>query len=235
MSTIEMNRSVGELVAEKPGRSRVFEAFGIDFCCGGKIPLEDACARRHVSVEKVVQRLLEMDSDSPASNELDFASMELDALADHIVEAHHVPLKKELPRLNALALKVARVHGDRDARLVELAEVVNALVTELTQHMMKEEQILFPAVRRMVQGDQSVLMACGNLSGPVSVMESEHDDAGEALSKIKELTDEYTPPDDACNSWRALFDGLRELELDMHLHIHKENNILFPKALEMER
>lgn len=234
MSKITIKQSVGELVAERPGRSRIFEDYGIDFCCGGKLPLEEACAKKQVPVEEVVRKLLDLDESNENKDELIFATMPLDALADHIEAKHHEHLRIELPRLQRMAERVAKVHGDKDERLGQLESVLNNLIDELMSHMMKEEQILFPVVRQMVQSTTAVTMPCGSLSGPISQMEHEHDNAGDALETIKTLTDSYTPPHDACNTYRALFDGLRELELDMHQHIHKENSILFPRALALE-
>ena len=234
MSKITINQSVGELVTERPARSRIFEDYGIDFCCGGKIPLETACEKKKIPVEEVVRRLLDLEETISAENELNFDAMPLDALADHIEAKHHDHLRTELPRLQAMAKKVAAVHGDKDERLAQIETVLNALVEELMSHMMKEEQILFPVIRRMVHNEFDVAIPCGALSGPITVMEHEHENAGDALETLKTLTDSYTPAAEACNTWRALFDGLRELELDMHLHIHKENSILFPKALKLE-
>ena len=234
MSKITINQSVGELVTERPGRSRIFEDFGIDFCCGGKIPLATACEKKKVPVEDVVRRLLDLEEISNTEDELNFDSMSLDALADHIEAKHHEHLRIELPRLQRLAAKVASVHGHKDARLAQIETVLNALVEELMSHMMKEEQILFPIIRRMVHNDFDKAIPCGALANPISIMEHEHENAGDALESLKTLSDNYTPPADACNTYRALFDGLRELELDMHLHIHKENSILFPKALKLE-
>ena len=183
----------------------------------------------------MVRHLLNLEESPPEEVDQIFTSMPLDKLADHIEATHHAHLLNELPRLQRMASRVAKVHGDKDERLRELEGVVRGLVVELLNHMMKEEQILFPIIRQMVTSNESVSMPCGSLSGPINQMEAEHDNAGDALETIKILTDNYTPPHDACNTYRALFDGLREFELDMHLHIHKENSILFPKALELER
>ena len=234
MNKITIKQSVGELVTERPGRSRIFEDYGIDFCCGGKLPLEEACKKKQIPVEEVVRKLLDLDESESPENELVYDSMTLDALVDHIESKHHDHLRNELPRLQRLAAKVASVHGEKDERLGELESVLNNLVAELMMHMMKEEKILFPIIRQMVHSETSVPMPCGTLSGPISVMEAEHDSAGNALETIRILSDNYTPPEEACNSYRALFDGLHELELDMHLHIHKENSILFPKAMKLE-
>ncbi|MCF6285596.1 MAG: iron-sulfur cluster repair di-iron protein [Candidatus Hydrogenedentes bacterium] len=235
MSTITAEHTVGELVAEQPGRSRVFEAHRIDYCCGGKRPLAEACEKKGVAVEAILEELAQADQQGLADDPTDYSTMALDALADHIVDTHHAYLGRELPRLLAMAEKVAKVHGDKDARLAEVAAVMRGLAEELEAHMMKEERVLFPGIRMLVQSDGLPAMPCGTLAHPISVMEAEHDDAGNALEALVRLTDGYTPPDWACNTYRALLDGLADLELDLHQHIHKENNILFPRAIAEEQ
>lgn len=231
MGTLTSEETVGELVSARLGRSRVFEEYGIDYCCGGGRSLAEACTRKGVSVEEVICKLNELDGTDTPEPATDYASMPLDELVEHIVTTHHAYLRTELPRLEQMATKVAKVHGETDARLVELRDVVQGLVAELTSHMMKEEQVLFPIIRRLVQGDTETPMHCGSLSNPIGAMEAEHESAGRALEDICQLTDGHTPPDWACGTYRVLLDGLRELELDLHQHIHKENNILFPGAL----
>jgi regulator of cell morphogenesis and NO signaling len=235
MSTINVEKTVGELVTEGPHRSRVFESHRIDYCCGGKRPLAEACEKKGIEATQLIEELVAADAGASAKDETDYATMPMDELADHIESTHHAYLGRELPRLLAMAEKVAKVHGEKDVRLGELAGVVSGLVEELTSHMMKEERILFPAIRMLVQAEGRPAMPCGTLANPIGVMEAEHDSAGDALGDIERLTDGHTPPDWACNTYRALLDGLRELELDLHQHIHKENNILFPRALEEER
>jgi regulator of cell morphogenesis and NO signaling len=161
--------------------------------------------------------------------------MALGELADHIESTHHVYVATEMPRLEALAEKVAEVHGASDTRLGELKDVVHALARELAPHMMKEEQILFPIVRKLALSDTPIETPFGSLANPIAAMEADHDNAGGNLGRMRELTDNYVAPDWACNTYRALLDGLREFELDLHQHIHKENNILFPRALELEQ
>lgn len=234
MSVLSAERTVGELVAEKPARSRVFEAYGIDYCCGGKKSLAAACAKKGHDIEEVLRIIDEADTAASEEDILDYSAMPLDDLADHIVATHHTFLKKELPRLQEMSAKVARVHGDSDARLAQLASVVNAITDELIPHMMKEEQILFPFICQLEQSSTLPDMPFGTLANPIQAMEHEHDIAGNALKDMNRLTDGYVPPDWACNTYRALLDGLHELELDLHQHIHKENNILFPRALAME-
>ena len=233
MNTTTIEKTVGELVSERPGRSRVFEEYGIDYCCGGKKLLPEACAKKGVDIDELMRELAKADA-AVQEDAIDYSVMALDELADHIVTTHHAYMAKELPRLKAMSAKVAKVHGDSDARLGELAQVVHALSTELQSHMMKEEKVLFPIIRQLTHADTLPRMHCGKLANPIRVMEAEHDSAGGALESTRELTDGYVPPEWACNTYRALLDGLHELELDLHQHIHKENNILFPRALERE-
>ena len=234
MNTITAEKTVGELVRERPGRSRIFEELGIDYCCGGKKPLSEACAKKGRNVDEVLEAINEADLAGSMEDADDYDVMPLDALADHIVATHHAFLVRELPRMQQMAAKVAKVHGEKDERLGELASVVNALADELSSHMMKEERILFPVIRQLTQTDSLPAMPFGTIANPIRAMEAEHDTAGNALVDMHRLTDAYTPPDWACNTYRALLDGLHELELDLHQHIHKENNILFPRAMALE-
>jgi regulator of cell morphogenesis and NO signaling len=229
-------KTVGSLLAEQPTRAVVFDRYKIDFCCGGGKTLENACTARGVELELVIADLLAADSKTKEAQEpLEiWLNTSLTKLANHIEETHHIYLKQELPRLAALAEKVARVHGERAPQMVELSSVYQQMRAELEPHMMKEEVILFPFLRSMDAGN--LKHACfGSVKNPINQMEFEHAEAGAALQKMRELTDDYTPPDDACNSWRALLDGLQGLDSDLRLHIHKESSILFPKAIEAEQ
>lgn len=232
--SIDAEKSVGQLVGECTARSCVFETYGIDYCCGGKQALSEACAVKGLDLNEVLLKLGEADVNANHGDAEDYVAMPLDQLVDHIISTHHVYLRRELPRLLEIAAKVNRAHGEKDGRLSTVESTLHALAEELTSHMMKEERILFPAIREMAQTDTLPQMHCGTLSGPINVMESEHDNAGNALEQLRNLTDNFTPPDWACNTFRALLDGIHELELDLHQHIHKENNILFPLALTME-
>lgn len=234
MNTTTAKKTVGELVCERPGRSRVFEKYGIDYCCGGKRELAQACAKKGVDIDEVLRGLAQADAAADPEDAIDCRAMALNTLVEHIVSTHHSYLTRELPRLEDMSAKVAQVHGSTDARLNELAQVVAALAAELRSHMMKEERVLFPIIRELVHADTLPTMHCGTLANPIRMMESEHDTAGGALEDARRLTDGYAPPEWACNTYRALLDGLHDLEADLHLHIHKENNILFPRALELE-
>jgi regulator of cell morphogenesis and NO signaling len=222
-----VERTVGELVAERPGRSRVFQAFAIDFCCQGGRTVREACQRKGVPTEALIEQLeAELADRVPAQNP---AELPPEQLAAYIVETHHGFLRSELPRLHALSERVAQVHGSHTPALVELFQVFTGLEAELASHMMKEEQVLFPAVVAMSRGEP----APGSLTEPIACMIHEHEEAGAALLRLRELTQDFQPPVDACNKYRALFAGLRDLEEDMHKHIHLENTVLFPAAQGM--
>jgi len=233
MPTPKLTQTVGELVRENPARSRVFEQFSIDYCCGGKVPLQEACRDRGLDPERVAAELAVVDAE-PAAQTDDPATMGLADLADHIEATHHAYLREELPRLDFLTEKVAQVHGDAEPRLREIRQVFVSCRQELEDHMLKEERVLFPMIRELEQVEGPVNFHCGPLANPIRMMEREHDQAGDAMSRFKELTDGYLPPDWACNTYRAMVDGLAAFERDMHQHVHKENNVLFPRALELE-
>jgi regulator of cell morphogenesis and NO signaling len=221
------DQTVGEIVAGNPTLARVFQAFQIDFCCQGGRTLREACGLKGIALESVIEQLeAGMREKVLVENPALLPAAEL---ADHIVATHHAYLRSELPRLHAMAERVARVHGGHTPSLVEVYEVFCSMAEELDSHMMKEEQILFPAVKALAAGGPGVMP----LEGPVSCMLQEHDDAGAALAKLRELTHAFTLPPEACNTYRALFAGLAELEDDLHRHIHLENAVLFPQALEM--
>ena len=216
---IDPSRTVAELVLEQPSRARVFEELGVDYCCGGKKRLDEACASRGLAVETAVAALESVTDD--ASAERDWTQVPLSELCAHIVSAHHDRLREELPRLDGLLEKVVRAHGDERPELAEIRETFGALRAELEAHMVSEEEGLFPLVERGGPYDPD----------QVAELEHEHDFAGSALARLRELSDGYDLERALCNTHRATIDGLRELELDLHQHIHEENNVLFPRAL----
>ncbi len=229
------HQPVGTLVAEQPLRAVVFDRYGIDFCCGGKQTLEDACVKASIDPQAVLVDLEESDANAVVdTNTKTWLDATLTELADHIQQTHHAFLKVELPRLQELADKVARVHGIKEPRLVQVAAIFSAMRQEIEQHTTKEEMVLFPFIRKLDRGVELPKAPFGTVANPVRCMESEHNDAGEALMQLRELTDQYTPPGHACTSWRALLGGLAHLDEDLRIHIHKENSILFPKAIEAE-
>ena len=235
MTALETSNTVGEFVARHPGLSRVFEEAGIDYCCGGRRPLEEACREKGIDPVAMLATLEESSKAAAQASDVDAAGMSLTELVDHIEQTHHQYLREEFPRLDRMTARVATVHGDKEPRLLQIREAFVAMAAELTSHMMKEEQILFPMCRQLEAGDSTAASHCGSIANPIQQMESEHAQAGSALETLRELTDGYSPPDWACNTYRAMFDGLAQLERDLHVHIHKENNVLFLRAIEMER
>ena len=234
MQTLDAKTTVGNFVRDNPDRARVFESLRIDYCCGGKVSLDQACKKRGLDVTAVLQRLEQCDQSGRSESLIDADSMTLTELADHIEATHHAYLKEELPRLDSMTEKVARVHGEHEPRLAQTRQAFLALKAELEPHMMKEERILFPIIRQLEQADGPLQFHCGSVANPIRQMEHEHDQAGSALEILSESTDRYTPPEWACNTYRAMIDSLAKLEKDMHHHVHKENNVLFPKAIRME-
>jgi regulator of cell morphogenesis and NO signaling len=230
LPTITPESRIGELVAGCPALARIFEELRIDYCCGGKQSLADASASRGLSVVTVVA-MLEAAVAALAAEpaEVDAAGMTLTDLTDHIERTHHAYLKNELPRLVEMADRVAYKHGGRDARLIELAATVQDLAGEMFAHMQKEEVVLFPLVRQIDAGIRGGFHNA--IAEPIHCMEAEHDNAGRAVARTRELTDGFVPGVEACNTHRALLAGLAQLEWDLHRHVHKENNILFPRTL----
>lgn len=220
MTTLTEQKTVGEIAAQWPASARIFEKFNIDYCCGGNVSLEAACAGRGIAPDRLRQEL-EAAAAPTDGEQRDWRAVSLDELIDHILTRYHAVLKTELPRLSRLLAKVAAAHGAKHAdSLAPLGETFEGLRQELESHMMKEEMVLFPMIR----------LGSASVGNPIRVMEHEHDSAGRALQAMRSITGNYTLPDDACNSYRALFAGLQDLEADLHQHIHLENNILFPRA-----
>ena len=235
MSTrLDVGSTVGQLVAERPARARVFEKIGIDYCCGGKKPFAAACEEKGLDARRVAT-MLDAAGDIPAADRFaDAKAMTLTQLADHIEATHHEYLRRELPRIQTLLTKVVNAHGQRHPEVLEVQETFTAFTEEIASHMMKEERILFPAIRALDGSPSGQAFHCGSLANPFRQMEAEHDSAGDALARFRQLTRDYSTPGDVCNTYRALMDALADLEEDMHQHVHKENNILFPRTVERE-
>jgi regulator of cell morphogenesis and NO signaling len=228
MTTITAQTTVGEIASENPASFRVFEKHGIDFCCGGKIGFADACSTRGLDPEAVLAEIaaLALPDDEDAT---DWRSAPIPALIDHILERHHAYMKMQLPEIEDLLSRVMAAHG---AAVPPIARVFGPMKAELDGHLMKEERILFPLIRALEEGTAPNGFHCGGVQNPIRVMLAEHDSAGEALAELREMTGNYTAPQHACNTWRALYFELAELERDLHRHIHLENNILFPRVLD---
>jgi regulator of cell morphogenesis and NO signaling len=232
------NKTVGEIVKLDYRAADVFSSFGIDFCCGGKISIAEACTNAKTDESLVISALEKMQNQT-GSSVLDFDSWNIGFLADYIQNTHHQYVSKAIPQILPLAQKVADVHGGHHSEVIRINELFQDLAEELLSHMQKEEQILFPYIKKLVVDESAGNCAdgaCfGTVTGPISVMEQEHENAGVILKELFRLSNGYTPPEDACNTFRVLYGKLKEFEADLHRHIHLENNILFPKAIEMEQ
>lgn len=234
MSLFQGQDTLGDIVTRHPSLSRVLDKMGIDYCCGGKRTLSEVCQSKKLDLKELLVTLENSISTEDAPS-VDVAAMSLTELADHIEQVHHTFMHSELPRLKDLIDKVVSAHGDKEPRLHQVKKTFLSLSNELSSHLEKEEQILFPMVRQLDASATTPETHCGSINNPISQMELEHDHAGSDLETLRKLTDRYAIPDWACNSYRALMDALTELESDLHQHIHKENNILFPRAIEMEK
>jgi regulator of cell morphogenesis and NO signaling len=230
-------QTVREIALEQPTSIRVFEQYGIDYCCGGRKPLAEACAASNLEVDAVIAAL-EAAAQGPASSARDWTAASLESLSGHIVATHHAYVKAELPRLAALAERVVRRHGDTQAELPLIQTKLALLDEELSQHLAKEEVVLFPYVvkleRALATGSGAPRGCFGAVANPIAMMVAEHDAAGGLLGEIRELSHDFTTPAGACPTYHAFFDGLKEFEQDLHQHIHLENNILFPRAIALE-
>lgn len=237
LSTIDFdptNTTVGQLVTEDIRAAEVFKRLGIDFCCNGKRTLADACTRADVSVETVLDKLSQLPQGEQFAQQ-QFDAWSLDFLVDYILNVHHQYLYRNLPFIEELVWKVAYKHGDRYPTLQVVRQTFDALKADLLAHLQKEEVALFPFIKQRIAAQKTATTAYDeqavSLKAPIDCMEHEHDDAGALLFQLREFTNDYTPPADACNSHRLMLAKLAELEADLMQHIHLENNILFPKAL----
>lgn len=229
-------QTVRQIALEQPSSIRVFERFGIDYCCGGRKPLAEACAATQVSVDAVLAAL-DSAAAIPEPSAEDWQHTSLEELASHIVATHHVYVKAELPRLAILAEKVVNRHGETRHELPVIQSALLTLSEELTQHLAKEEAILFPYIVKLERSSAGAAAphACfGTVANPIAMMTQEHDAAGEILARMRSLSSNFVPPAGACPTYHAFYNGLQEFERDLHQHIHLENNILFPRAIQLE-
>lgn len=234
--TITPETRVADVAARNPATIRVFQEHGIDFCCGGKRPLAEACAEGHLTFGELHRELEAVET--PVESEVP-ATAPLVELVRRIVDGYHADLRVELPRLSQMAAKVVEAHGERHPEVAPLAGALRALREELESHMMKEEQVLFPYIERLeglaAAGERLAASPFGSIEAPIGMMEHEHDTAAGLLARMRELSGGYTAPADACNTFRGLYFGLAELEKALHEHIHLENNVVFPRAERLEK
>jgi len=242
---IDATQTVREMALNIPGATRVFEKLGIDYCCGGNKPLEQACGEAKLQVQQVIDTLESAavaerrHGEGSGRQQEDWQQAPLADLIAHIKNTHHTYVKTETARLRPLLDKVCNVHGVHHPELLSLRGNFQTLAQELNTHMMKEEMVLFPYIERMEESlvaSEAVLPApFGTVENPVVKMVHEHDSAGNLLRHMRELSNQYAPPENACTSYKTLYGALAEFERDLHQHIHLENNVLFPRAIEMER
>lgn len=235
----ETGQTVGELAASDLRKAEVFKKFGIDFCCGGRQTLSQACASSGVDPAALQEALKSAETSSQLAKANDYVRWQPDFLADYIYNQHHLYYYAEAPVIADLCFKLNARHGERFHELNTLTELFYTLQKELDAHFLKEEKVLFPFIKLMVRakrtGDLSGLHEFPSVSEPVNMMELEHDEASSLLAAIRKASNDFTPPEVACNSFHLLYKKLKALEEDLHLHIHLENNILFPKALALEK
>ena len=234
----ENDETLGQIAAKDLRKAQVFKKYGLDFCCGGKKTVKEACAEKGLDVTKIEQELQQADK-MPASRPVPYGDWGLDFLSDYIVNTHHSYVRKTLPDICTYANKVMQVHGKQHPELLRINQLVIEINAELMGHMVKEEKVLFPYIKALVAAENNTqpLQAAhfGTVQNPINMMEMEHELVGKNLEEIRELSKNYLLPEDACASYSLLYRMLDEFEEDLHLHIHLENNILFPKALEIEK
>jgi len=229
--------TLGEIVSKDLRKAETFKKLGLDFCCGGKKSLEDACKEKGLDILQVKNELEKAGNTSTSAPQHDFDSWSLSFLADYIVNVHHAYVKQNIPILLDLSEKVATRHGKTNPELDQVRQKVNAMANELTLHLKKEETILFPYIKQLESQGASggqISQSFGSVKEPVAVMENDHDIVGQLAEDIKSLTHDYSLPENACNSYGLLYKKLEDFENDLHMHIHLENNILFPKAIALE-
>lgn len=233
----DSEKQIGQFVAEDYRTAAVFSKYKIDFCCNGGRTINEACEKKGIDSEVLLDELQQVLNEKRGES-IDYKSWPLDLLIDYIEKKHHRYVEAKIPVLRQFLDKLCRVHGDRHPELLKINELFTASAGELAAHMKKEELILFPFVKKMVNAtlQQGAIEApgFGTVENPITMMMQEHDNEGERFRQIAELTNNYNPPADACNTYKVTFAMLDEFEKDLHLHIHLENNILFPKAIKLE-
>jgi regulator of cell morphogenesis and NO signaling len=231
-------KTVREIALENPSSIRIFESLGIDYCCGGKRPLSEACLRANVGLHHVIELLEDAARTTPAREEDEWNGKTLGALIQHIVQNHHAYVRREIPRIQAMLTKVVAKHGPNHPEVSRIQELFLAIGQELSTHLLKEEQILFPYIEQMetsTLAGEPVPPACfDTVKRPIANMIAEHDDAGALLAQIRSLATGYAVPEGVCPTFLATYRGLEDFERDLHRHIHLENNILFPRAVAIE-
>jgi len=240
METLKKNtqKEIGQFVAEDYRTAAIFSKYKIDFCCIGNRTVTDACEKKGIDSNLIMEEINAV-LNNKSGETIDYKSWPIDLLIDYIEKKHHRYVEEKIPVLRQFLDKLCRVHGERHPELLKINELFSASAGELAAHMKKEELILFPFIKQLVKAklENGAVQSpqFGTVENPIAMMKHEHDNEGERFRKIAELTDNYNPPADACNTYKVTFSMLDEFEKDLHLHIHLENNILFPKAVKLEK
>lgn len=235
---LHKDSKIGNVVAENFRSAKIFEEYGIDFCCGGKKSIGEACREKGINADDLITKLTEASGNQNDTN-TDYNSWKLDFLIKYIINIHHSYVRKSLPVIAGHAEKAALKHGANHAEVIKISELFSGIKTELEVHMQKEELMLFPYIKNLLETERNVdgisFPPFGSIENPIKVMESEHDSAGRSMDEINSLSNSYSIPEDACTTYSVLYQELKDFENDLHKHIHLENNILFPKAIELEK
>lgn len=235
---LDSNKTVRELALEMPQATRVFEKLKIDYCCGGDKPFAEACAIAGVEVDSVERMLTETTVSETTNTSSEFQKAPLTELINYIVQKHHIFTKDEMDRLEALTEKVIAAHGENHPELLKIGELFERICADLKPHMFKEERILFPSIIELenasLQGGAMPFVPFGTVNNPVRMMMMEHDAVGDLLREMRAVSSDFAVPADGCISYQTLYKAFEEFEKDLHQHIHLENNILFPRTIELE-
>jgi regulator of cell morphogenesis and NO signaling len=232
--TLDANATLGEFAAHRPSSIPVFERLNLDYCCGGKRTLAEACRARALEPDRVLTAIADEERGAAQRPERSWDTASMTELADHIEATHHAFCRDALTRLRATLPRVVAAHGERHPELPLVEKIVSDFAEELYDHMVREERVVFPWLRRLERPSEIQSGPPWSVKRPISCMVHDHEEAGEALAQLRRLTKDYTPPPDACGTYRSVLNTLRDLERDMHIHIHKENNILFPAGIRAE-
>ncbi|MBX2990087.1 MAG: iron-sulfur cluster repair di-iron protein [Bacteroidetes bacterium] len=232
------NTTIKSIVTRDYRTAAIFEKYSLDFCCKGGVTIKEACSEKHINAELVLAELEQLTKTLPEET-LKYSEWPIDKLVDHIVNVHHKYVREMTPVIYAHTQKVAMVHGHNHPEVIEIARHFEAVASDLQQHMMKEEHMLFPYMKAIVEAKRtngaSIASPFGTIQNPIRMMEAEHQAAGDELYKVRTLSSNYVPPEDACTTYRVSFQELQQFERDLHQHVHLENNLLFPKAIALEQ
>lgn len=229
------NKKLSEIVSHNFRTAEVFEKYGLDFCCKGSRSIKEACSENNIDVKDILNELRKVRNNAVDGR---YNEWKLDFLVDYIINNHHQYIQKMIPVISARANKVSDAHGKRHPEIAEISKIFSVIYKDLKQHLIKEEQILFPYIKQLVAlkitGCEAEAPYFGTIKNPVKMMETEHESASESFTLIRDLSDNYKLPDDSCQTFRVFYEELQEFEKDLQKHIHLENNLLFPKSIALE-